>query len=118
MTLRQLMNDPRPWAPWPLPISSAAVHAFGVADIAIGIAALVSFWKTLPFKAAIVVYSRVLPGGIAISHVRQALAGDFAANNFGLLLVLTVIQMVLLPMLIWRTSNHETAVHGLTVGCT
>ena len=86
----------------------------GVADIAIGIAALLSFWRTLPFKAAIVVYSTIFCLGVAIGHVRQALAGDFAANNFGLLLVLTIIQMILLPILLWRAWDHQPGMHGRT----
>ncbi len=81
----------------------------GVADMAIGIAAIASFWRSLPFKAAVVVYIALFSLGVAIGHVREAVgAGDFAANNFGLLLLITVAQMILLPILLrlaWSDGN-------------
>ncbi len=72
----------------------------GVADIAIGLVAILSFWRPLPFKAAVIAYITLFYFGVAVGHVREAMtAGNFAANNFGLLLVLTVIKMILLPTL-------------------
>lgn len=73
----------------------------GVADIAIGIAAIVSFWRGLDFKAAVVWYIALFSAGVAIGHLRQAItAHDYAANNLGLLLVITVAQMIALPWLL------------------
>lgn len=73
----------------------------GVADIAIGIAAIVSFWRSLDFKAAVVWYIALFNLGVAIGHVRQAItAHDYAANNLGVLLVITIAQMIALPWLL------------------
>jgi hypothetical protein len=73
----------------------------GVADMAIGIAAIVSFWRSLDFKAAVVWNIVAFNFGVAVGHVREALvAGNFAPNNFGVLLLLTVVQMVALPWLL------------------
>lgn len=72
----------------------------GVADMAIGIVAILSFWRSLEFKAAVVGYITLFYIGVAIGHVYQAVsAGNFAANNFGVLLALTVTKIFLLPIL-------------------
>ena len=72
----------------------------GVADMAIGITAVVAFWRGPDFRAAVVWYIALFNLGVAIGHVRQAVeVGDYAANNFGALLAITVIEMVLLPVL-------------------
>lgn len=76
----------------------------GVADMAIGIAAITAFWRSLPFKAAVVLYIVLFNFGVAVGHLRQAMAGDFAPNNFGLLLVVTVAEMILLPVLLRRAA--------------
>jgi hypothetical protein len=71
----------------------------GVADASIGIVAIVSFWRSLDFKGA-VGYISLFFAGVAVGHVREAvLAGNMSTNNFGLLLVITVIQVILLPVL-------------------
>lgn len=80
----------------------------GVADMAIGIVAIMSFWRSLPFKSAVVCYIVLFFIGVAIGHVRDALeAGNFAANNFGLLLVLTIAQIVILPLLLWSAWKAD-----------
>jgi hypothetical protein len=72
----------------------------GVADVSIGIVAIVSFWRGLDFQAPIVGYFSLFSFGVAYGHVRQAIeAGDFSKNNFGILLVITVILAALLPVL-------------------
>lgn len=72
----------------------------GVADMAIGITAVVSFWRGPDFRAAVVWYIALFNLGVAIGHIRQVIeTGNMAANNFGILLLITVIQMVLLPVL-------------------
>jgi hypothetical protein len=81
----------------------------GVADIAIGLVGIASFWRGPGFKSALVAYIVLFDIGVAIGHVRQAVVhGDYAANNFGLLLGLTVIQAVLLPVLLWLTTTNGT----------
>jgi hypothetical protein len=78
----------------------------GIADIAIGLVGITSFWSGLGFKTAVVAYIVLFDIGVAIGHVRQAVVhGDYAANNFGLLLGLTVIQAVLLPVLLWLAAS-------------
>jgi hypothetical protein len=77
----------------------------GVADAAIGVAGIVSFWRALPFKAAVVLYIVLFNFGVAVGHVREALGGNFAPNNFGLLLVITLAEMVLLPLLLRAASR-------------
>jgi hypothetical protein len=78
----------------------------GVADIAIGITAICSFWRPLPFKGATVLYITLFYIGVAIGHVREAVtAGNFSENNFGLLLLTTVVKIVLLPALYWMIKR-------------
>ena len=82
----------------------------GVSDIAIGIVAIASFWRSLDFKAAVVCYIALFYIGIAIGHVRQAiLTGNTASNNFGLLLMITVATLIMLPILYWLTRKHRSA---------
>ena len=81
----------------------------GVADLAIGVTAIISFWRSIDFKAAVIVYVVLFYIGVAIGHVHQAIStGDMAANNFGLLLLITVIKVLLLPglyVLVRRSST-------------
>lgn len=78
----------------------------GVADLAIGVTAIASFWRSLPFKAAVVIYIVLFNIGVTIGHLREAMAGNFAANNFGLLLVLTIAEIILLPVLLYLASRR------------
>lgn len=79
----------------------------GVADLALGITAIIAFWSSLPFKAAVVCYTALFFLGVAIGHVRDAIeAGNYAPNNFGLLLIVTIIQMLLLPLLLWHAISQ------------
>ena len=56
----------------------------GLADLAIGATACVSFWRSLEFKAAAVLASSIFLIGDAIGHVKQMLvAGNFAPGNAG-----------------------------------
>ena len=80
----------------------------GVADIAIGLVAIIAFWRSLAFKSAVVIYITLFYAGVAIGHVQQAiLAQNFAPNNFGLLLVLTIAKVVVLPLLLARVWREE-----------
>ncbi len=56
----------------------------GMADLAIGAAAVLSFWRDLSFKAAVVMINAIFLLGDAVGHVRQmAVVGNFAAGNAG-----------------------------------
>jgi hypothetical protein len=56
----------------------------GMADLAMGVAACVSFWRGLDFKTAVVVINAIFLLGDAIGHVEQMIAaGNFAAGNAG-----------------------------------
>ncbi|MFG1397506.1 DUF6790 family protein [Roseixanthobacter pseudopolyaromaticivorans] len=72
----------------------------GVADTAIGLVAIVSFWRTLDFKGPVVGYLSLFSIGVAYGHIRDAIyAGNTAADNFGALLIITLVHAVLLPVL-------------------
>lgn len=76
----------------------------GVADLAMGIVATASFWRSLEFKSAVVAYVVLFYIGVAIGHVHQAqLAGNFTAGNFGALLFLTVTKVFVLSALLWAS---------------
>lgn len=79
----------------------------GVADMAIGVAAMAAFWRSFGFKAAVVLYIVLFNFGVAVGHLREAMAGDFAPNNFGLLLVMTIAEMIILPILLWRAGKDK-----------
>ncbi|WP_338556858.1 DUF6790 family protein [Erwinia sp. E_sp_B04_7] len=81
--------------------SSPFQFEMGMSDIALGIVAMVSFWRTLEFKSAVVMLVAIEFAGLAYGHFHQiARAGDYQAGNAGVLLGLTIIQIVLLPLLL------------------
>jgi hypothetical protein len=56
----------------------------GMADLAMGAAACVSFWRSWDFKAAVVMINAIFLLGAAVGHVRQMIAaGNFAPGNAG-----------------------------------
>ena len=56
----------------------------GMADLAMGMAACISFWRSLDFKAAVVIVNAIFLLGDAIGHVRQMIAeANFASGNAG-----------------------------------
>ncbi len=56
----------------------------GVADLAIGATACVSFWRSLEFKAAAVLVNAIALIGDAVGHVKQMIVADnFASGNAG-----------------------------------
>jgi|SRR5262245_6412313 len=78
----------------------------GAADFSLGVIAILSFWRSLDFKAAVVLFVTLFYAGVTSIHVYEAVAaGNFAPNNFGLLLLLTVVKMVLLPVLYLMTRR-------------
>ena len=92
------------WAPSPFETE------IGIADAASGVVAVAAFWRSLAFKAASVLYTALFNFGVAAGHVYQAVtAHNFSPDNFGLLLLLTVVQMVLLPVLLIRAQRAHSA---------
>jgi len=82
----------------------------GVADIAIGLTAIVAFWRGDAFKAATICYVVLFYAGVAIGHFREAfLSNDFSGNNFGTLLLITVIKVFLLPALYLSTQKTQSS---------
>jgi len=72
----------------------------GVADASIGIVAIISFWRSVDFKGSVVGYLSLFSIGVAYGHFHEAInAGNTSKNNFGLLLVITLVHAVLLPVL-------------------
>ena len=56
----------------------------GMADLAMGVAACISFWRSVEFKAGVAIINAIFMLGDAIGHVRQMIAdGNFASGNAG-----------------------------------
>jgi hypothetical protein len=56
----------------------------GMADLAIGVTACLSFWRGLEFKTAAVIVNAIALIGDAIGHVWQmAVAGNYTSGNAG-----------------------------------
>ncbi|MFO1132793.1 MAG: DUF6790 family protein [Hyphomicrobiales bacterium] len=102
ITFPQMAAQSIGWQPSPFQFE------IGVADAAIGVAGIVSFWRTLPYKAAVVLYIVLFNLGVAVGHIRDAMAGNFAPNNFGLLLAVTLAEMILLPILLSAAARQRT----------
>ncbi|MGL5603544.1 MAG: DUF6790 family protein [Silvania sp.] len=80
--------------------SSPFQFEMGMADIALGVVAIVSFWRGLEFKFAVVLWVVIEFAGLVYGHFHQlATTGDHQAGNAGILLGLTIIHVVLLPLL-------------------
>jgi len=80
----------------------------GAADASLGIVAIISFWRSLDFKAAVICFVTLFYIGVASGHIYQALSeGNMSPNNFGLLLLLTVVNIFLLPTLYVRARHHQ-----------
>jgi hypothetical protein len=74
----------------------------GVADIALGAIAVISFWRSLSFQSAAALYAIIFYGGVSIGHFMQAFRNDdYAADNFGVMLALTIARAVALSVLLW-----------------
>jgi uncharacterized protein DUF6790 len=80
----------------------------GVADVSIGIVAIVSFCRSLDFKGPVVGYLSLFSIGVAYGHFREAIyEGDYSKNNFGILLVITLVHATLLPVLYVLTRKKR-----------
>ncbi|MCU6668743.1 hypothetical protein M8013_08275 [Enterobacteriaceae bacterium H4N4] len=80
--------------------SSPFQFEMGMADIALGVVAIVSFWRGLEFKLAVVLWVAIEFAGLVYGHFHQlATTGDHQAGNAGILLGLTILHVVLLPLM-------------------
>jgi hypothetical protein len=82
----------------------------GMADLAIGATACISFWRNLDFKAAAVVASSIFLLGDAVGHVEQMLvAGNFAPGNAGVPFYSDVALPVLMIVLLIIAQRSRAA---------
>ncbi|MFC3691089.1 DUF6790 family protein [Chenggangzhangella methanolivorans] len=85
-------------------------YEIGVADIALGVVAIASFWRSPPFKSAVALYAIVFYVGVIVGHIREAVThDDFAPDNFGLLLALTALRAILLVGLLLAVRTRPSA---------
>lgn len=81
----------------------------GVADFAMGVVAITSFWSSLQFQSAIALYAILFYTGVTFGHFAQAFRHeDYATDNFGIMLLLTIIRVIALCGLlltIWRSDK-------------
>ncbi len=85
----------------------------GIADMALGIVAILSFWRGFEFKAAIAVYAILFYAGVSVGLFVQSFEhGDFAPDNFGILLILTLARIVALIWLVSRCSRGSSQESG------
>ena len=82
----------------------------GMADLAIGATACLSFWRSLDFKAAAVLVSSIFLLGDAVGHVEQMLgAGNFAPGNAGVPFYSDVALPVLMIVLLIIAQRSRAA---------
>jgi hypothetical protein len=82
----------------------------GLADLAIGATACVSFWRSLDFKAAAVMVSSIFLLGDAVGHVKQMIvAGNFAPGNAGVPFYSDIAFPVLAIILLMIVRRSEAA---------
>lgn len=80
----------------------------GVADASAGAIAVISFWRSLAFKAAITLYAVFFYIGVSYGHIHEALVnGNYSPDNFGLLLILTIVRIFILPLLLWKAARDN-----------
>jgi uncharacterized membrane protein len=84
-------------------------YEIGVSDIAMGIVAIIAFWRSLAFQSAIALFTILAYIGMDIGHFIQAFGhGNFSPDNFGILLFLTIAQVIGLSFLLWAAWRQPT----------
>jgi hypothetical protein len=79
----------------------------GMADLAFGITAVLSFWCSLDFRAAAIIAASVFLLGDAVGHVHQMLAaGNFAPGNAGVPFVTDIACPALAGALWWMERRR------------
>src|SRR5580693_3090139 len=82
----------------------------GMADLAMGATACVSFWRSLDFKAAVVMVNAIFLLSDAIGHVRQMITADnFAPGNAGVSFFADIAFAVLALILLIVVQRSEAA---------
>jgi hypothetical protein len=82
----------------------------GMADLAIGATACMSFRRGLDFKAAVVIVNAIFLLGDAIGHVGQMIAaGNFAPGNAGVPFLADLVLPVLTLILLIIVQRSESA---------
>jgi len=90
--------------------SSPFEFEMGVTDLSIGIVAVAAFWRSLSFQSAVAAIIVLIYIGVAIGHFIQAYVHhDFSPDNFGLLLVVTLVSIPLLSWLVWAAWRDRKA---------
>lgn len=83
-------------------------YEVGVADLAVGITAILAFWRPWEFRAAAVCAASVFLLGDAIGHVRQMLvAGNFAPGNAGVPFYMDIIAPLLAIALLTASKRDR-----------
>ena len=73
----------------------------GVADLSLGIVAVIAFWRSLSFQSAIAFFAALFYAGVVIGHFNQAFVhGDYSPDNFGIMLIVTILRVVLIAILL------------------
>lgn len=81
----------------------------GVADLAVGVTAILAFWRAWEFRAAAVCAASIFLLGDAIGHVREmVVSGNFAAGNAGLPFYMDIIAPSLAIGLLWASRPWST----------
>lgn len=84
-----------------------------MSDLAIGITAILAFWRTWEFRAAAVCAASVFLLGDAIGHVRQMLStGNFAPGNAGVPFYMDIIAPFLAIALLTVARPRTSSVSG------
>lgn len=85
----------------------------GMADLAIGVTAVVAFWRGMDFKAAAILAASVFLLGDAVGHVRQMIAaGNFAPGNAGVPFF-TDIAVPVLAIALWFMARRRVTTGAL-----
>ncbi|MGD9509195.1 MAG: DUF6790 family protein [Geminicoccaceae bacterium] len=85
----------------------------GMADLAIGVTAILSFWRDLSFKAAAVCAAAIFLLGDAVGHIHQMLAaGNFAPGNAGVPFLMDLICPALAILLLLAAQRERRAVES------
>jgi hypothetical protein len=82
----------------------------GMADLAIGATACLSFWRSLDFKTAAVMVSSIFFLGDAVGHLKQMMVeGNFAPGNAGVPFYSDVALPVLMIVLLTIARRSRAA---------
>lgn len=83
-------------------------YEVGVADLAVGVTAILAFWRPWEFRAAAVCAASVFLVGDAIGHVRQMLAlGNFAPGNAGVPFYMDILAPALAILLLMASRRSR-----------